>query len=560
MRNPRKWTDMAEQSKTLLKFQEKMSKTRLIVFDEISMVGKQMMGKISARCQQAKTAAQNPTGDALGGLSCIGVGDPAQCPPISDEAFYDPDAHRDTTKEPDAQRVRLSNRGKTVYDTFKDVIILQFCHRVHRRTGENLTDEDKSYNARGQKFLEIMGRLRDCEWTFQDYYWLLERHLSRLSITERAAFAEAPLIMEFRKERPDATDEDDSCDAYNRRMLYALAQEKDRPVAKFTALYSGVSSEEGADFDDELFGGLAHTLELCEGAPVIYTHNLWVSAGLMNGTRGVLRAIVYRDSNRPDHTDPTKRLPAVVLVECESYAGEPFFDINVFPTRRQWIPYFPRDMKLETDSAISRAQISLTLAWALTPWKAQGMSLEKVVVKLGKAASKPGVAFVALTRARHPDGLAIADKFPAYFEFQKQKTQDTFKKRQRFERIAKARFSETIRNSMRDATIYSSENVWSEYDADIATALLDFLNTKRDLDDDAVPEAYIARTRKDTKHLEDATELMAVERVWARLLTQDPHPFAVAQARGTLDKFKQIKQKVVEPAKEPWTTQLSFRS
>ena len=191
--------------------------------------GKQMMGKISARCQQAKTAEQNPTGDALGGLSCIGVGDPAQCPPISDEAFYDPDAHRDTIKEPMAQRVTLSNRGKTVYDTFKDVIILQFCHRVHRRTGENLTDEDKGYNLRGQKFLEVMGRLRDCEWTFDDYYWLLERHLSRLSITERAAFAEAPLIMEFRKERPDAAEEDDSCDAYNRRMLYALAQEKDRP-------------------------------------------------------------------------------------------------------------------------------------------------------------------------------------------------------------------------------------------------------------------------------------------------------------------------------------------
>jgi len=59
-----------------------MSRTHLIIFDEISMVGKQMMGKISSRCQQAKTSVQNPTGDALGGLSCIGVGDPAQCPPI----------------------------------------------------------------------------------------------------------------------------------------------------------------------------------------------------------------------------------------------------------------------------------------------------------------------------------------------------------------------------------------------------------------------------------------------------------------------------------------------
>jgi len=89
----------------------------------------------------------------------------------------------------------LSNKGKTVYESFKDVIILQFCHRVHRKTGDDLTAADKAYNDRGQKFLEIMGRLRDCEWTFDDYYSLCERQLGRLSITERAAFAEAPLIM-----------------------------------------------------------------------------------------------------------------------------------------------------------------------------------------------------------------------------------------------------------------------------------------------------------------------------------------------------------------------------
>ena len=58
----------------------------------------------------------------------------------------------------------------------------------------------------------------------------------------------------------------------------------------------------------------------------------------MNGTRGVVRAIVYRYGNRPDHSDPNKRLPAVVLVECASYAGEPFFDPETWPERRQWVP------------------------------------------------------------------------------------------------------------------------------------------------------------------------------------------------------------------------------
>ena len=111
-----------------------------------------MMGKISSRCRQAKPGDQNPTDDVLGGLSCIGVGDPAQCPPISDELFYDTAPHRATASEATSQRVQFSNQGKTVYDTFEDVIILQYCHRVHRRTGDNLSEADQAYDERGQRF------------------------------------------------------------------------------------------------------------------------------------------------------------------------------------------------------------------------------------------------------------------------------------------------------------------------------------------------------------------------------------------------------------------------
>ena len=555
MRNPRKWTEIPEHSAGLRRFQEKMSETHLVVFDEISMVGKQMMGKISSRCRQAKTLEQNPNGDALGGLSCVGVGDPAQCPPISDEPFFDADAHKDTSRDPAAPRVQFSNQGKIIYESFEDVIILQFCHRVHRLTGDALTADDKAYNERGRHFLEVMGRLRDCEWTEEDYYWLCNRKLSKLSPTEKAAFAEAPLIMEFRKDRGLADEDLDSCDAYNRRKLRTLATEE-LPIAKFTASYTGVDSVEGATFDDELFGGLPHTLELCEGAPVIYLHNLWVSAGLMNGTRGVARAIVYRSGDRPDHTDVRRQLPAVVLVECASYAGESFFDKVAFPERRQWIPYFPRELRLETDGGIARSQFALTLAWALTPWKAQGMTLDKVVVNLGNAASKPGVAFVALTRARHYDGLALDETFPAMSVFQKQRQQKTFQKRREFERLAKARFSATIRRSMQDATIYSAANVWTAGDASLAAALLRFVASKPKTADAQVADAYAAEIMPGSDG--DACP-EDTARVWQRLLTQFPHQFAVARARGTLQTFTPTKDSSSHaPQETPAPTELFY--
>ena len=121
----------------------------------------------------------------------------------------------------------------------------------------------------------------------------------------------------------------------------------------------------------------------------------------MNGTRGDTRAIVYRNGDRPDHENPRRRLPHVILIGCPQYSGAPFFDMKKYPERRCWVPFFPRDAAEENNSGVKRTQYALTLAWALTPWKAQGMTLECLVVKLGEAAARPCVAFVALTRATH---------------------------------------------------------------------------------------------------------------------------------------------------------------
>ena len=104
----------------------------------------------------------------------MGVGDPAQCEALMDQQMYDVRTHKRTADEGDRQNVRLSNRGLSVYSEFAEVIILTKTHRLTKV--ENPTSpEEHAFNDRADKFVQVLRRLRDLEWTCEDYYWLCKR-------------------------------------------------------------------------------------------------------------------------------------------------------------------------------------------------------------------------------------------------------------------------------------------------------------------------------------------------------------------------------------------------
>ena len=161
--------------------------------------------------------------------------------------------------------------------------------------------------------------------------------------------------------------------------------------------------------DENRFNGLAPQLELCEQARVIQIHNLGVEFGLMNGTQGVVQQIVFAKGCHPRHEDPKYRAPEAVVVDFPKYAGPAFYSE---PERRTWVPILMREKDDGTKESVVRRQFPLILGWAMTPWKAQGMTLDRAIVRLTRAAASPGVAFVALSRVRHPDHLMLEDSFP----------------------------------------------------------------------------------------------------------------------------------------------------
>ncbi|NWQ97648.1 PIF1 helicase, partial [Burhinus bistriatus] len=126
-------------------------------------------------------------------------------------------------------------------------------------------------------------------------------------------------------------------------------------------------------------------VELKLGAQVMLTKNLDVSQGLVNGARGVVVAFESEE----------KGLPKVRFL-C---------GVTQVIKMEKWVFKGPSGVHL------SRQQLPLKLAWAISIHKSQGMSLDCVEISLSRV-FESGQAYVALSRARSLAGLRVLDFDP----------------------------------------------------------------------------------------------------------------------------------------------------
>ena len=110
--------------------------------------------------------------------------------------------------------------------------------------------------------------------------------------------------------------------------------------------------------------------------------NLWVDMGLVNGAMGTIKAICYGNDGSPPN------LPVAVTVTFDSYSGPTLIDgtVPITPLRRSWFT---------SATQCSRLQLPLKLAWAVTVHKSQGLTLDKVVVDIGRKEFCAGLSFVS---------------------------------------------------------------------------------------------------------------------------------------------------------------------
>ena len=126
--------------------------------------------------------------------------------------------------------------------------------------------------------------------------------------------------------------------------------------------------------------------------------NLWVEVGLVNGAIGTVKAICYQNGRPPD-------LPIAVMVLFDKYCGPTLHDgtVPVTPICHTWS---------YSGVQCSRLQLPLKLVWAVTIHKSQGLTLDKVVIDLGKREFSSGLTFVPCSRVRQLQDLLFIPSVP----------------------------------------------------------------------------------------------------------------------------------------------------
>lgn len=158
------------------------------------------------------------------------------------------------------------------------------------------------------------------------------------------------------------------------------------PVAKIQAIHTGGNKAKKADSDTT--HGLEAQLLLARGSYIMLTANLWTETGLINGSMGTIKDILFKEDQGPPS------LSIAVLVSFDSYKGPTITSLEgervvlIAPIRRTW------DGK---SGVCSRLQIPVCLAWAITVHKNQGLTLQTTIIDLSDKEFIASLSFVTIS-------------------------------------------------------------------------------------------------------------------------------------------------------------------
>lgn len=332
---------------------------RYLLIDERSMVGLCLLHLIDERLREITCPPHEST---FAGLSVILVGDHYQLPPVQDLELHQ-------FPSSGSRCFNLARRGYELFQTFTNAVVLT---KQQRQTGGDPASE---------RFRLLLDNLRVGASTVDDWHLLMTRQLQYLPAIEQQKFENAIRIYSTRE----------PVYLYNLKMLTDL----NVPVARIECESNCCLARQATANEA---GGLESEILLAPGCRVMLTANISVCHGLVNGTLGWVHNLVYAEHDSPPE------LPIAVMVRFDDYSGPCLMvaDVKVvpiIPLRREW---------LNGNKLCSRRQIPLLVAYAITIHKAQGSTLPRAVIDIGRREFASGLSYVGYSRTRSLGDIAIS--------------------------------------------------------------------------------------------------------------------------------------------------------
>lgn len=314
----------------------------LIIIDEISMVSSGVMDMIRLRLLQSESKAQ-----------LLVSGDFLQLPPV--------------IRESDKRHYEMNNPGTTVSRVYGYAFESESWARFAFETF-NLTEVKRSND---EAFIHILDKIRHGvrDEEVMEYIHSLIRPMPRDMQNQTLLFGK-----------------NISVEKHNAKELCELEGELFRFETTVQMYEKNIKESEIERFLSD--SRLSAVLELKVGAPVLFMRNAW---NYFNGEKGVVARI--DETEKSIHV--LKENGQLVRVEKEKFS------------KKQWKEVLVEGKKQEVEvSRFDLLQFPLSLAYAITIHKSQGMSLLDLVIDMNEIFA-PSQFYVALSRAISPQRLTL---------------------------------------------------------------------------------------------------------------------------------------------------------
>ncbi|KIV99555.1 hypothetical protein, variant [Verruconis gallopava] len=382
---------------------KRMRAVDVLVIDEISMMENHAFERLNEVMKEARGSDK-----AFGGVQMVVTGDFCQLPPV--KPFRNCIECGQDTRERDGGTVFTCPKHGDYLENdkwaFKSRAWTE-CNFAH----VNLTT---IHRQKDRKFIDILERCRMGRQLKQCERDLLLNHPSEVGQAVRLFSTREEVRQLNYKEYSKLQTEPRAFKCYD-----DIQVREAHPHLKFKA--TRLPDGSLAALKEQKFE--TH-VELREGMRVVLQVNLNIDAGLVNGSQGIVIGWEPYDETKLPKADRSRIMSTPMNAIMGEHAAYREAHIQAFIDAAQvkeWpVVRFENGVErtiyaecivselgdTEPYTIMSRTQIPLLAGWAMTVHKAQGMTLMKVEVDLGKAFEE-GQMYVALSRARSLDGLKV---------------------------------------------------------------------------------------------------------------------------------------------------------